>query len=183
VAAAEAPAFPKLAAQHGFTFVMPAGFSAVPIVANRDMSYDFAVRSADKALEVRYALRPLRKEDLKAYEDFKKKPPSRDVLLDPNTGYPAEILAVALNIAGGGDAQEPKHFPPEAVKQEFGADDGLVTSVSNMRSAFGKGYRICTFFVIHKKNVGDAYVFFLANDENAFPKLAGPAFHSLVFAP
>jgi hypothetical protein len=68
------------------------------------------------------------------------------------------------------------------VRKEFGADAGATTVVS-CDSDFGKGYMNCLISVIHKKDIADAYVFFLFDD----PQVVGEAimtdatYHALRF--
>jgi hypothetical protein len=180
-------AFRAQAAAMGLALRVPARYREVEVRKNPDMEYDYALRDPSRKLEIRYSLRPLDPRELAAYAAFKKNPPKGPegkpppVMLDPNDIYSGLFEATALNVAGGGDVVEPRHFPSQAVKEEFGADDGLVTSVSKMHSSFGQGFKRCMLFVLHRKDVGEAYVFVLFDRDEDFSSLPDAAFHSLGF--
>ena len=100
---------------------------------------------------------------------------------NPNELFEPMLITMALNISNGTMIQ-PRRYPPESVKQEFGADDGS-TGLVPTNSDFGKGYKQCMISVIHKDNVADAYVFYLYNnqDEIMGALTTGKVFHALTF--
>ncbi|AMR26216.1 hypothetical protein A0257_03320 [Hymenobacter psoromatis] len=171
----------QLTASH-LRFRRPAGAVPVPVVANAQMSYAYAVRFAGKGLEVRYAIQPLG--PLLAEYHRAKKQKNSD-MVDPNELYPTLLLTVVANIAGG---QFPKvdDFPVEAMRREFRADWGGTTLVAPARQ-FAPGYKYCMVVALHKRDVADAYCFYLFNKREAINDLmraATPdeaAFHALRF--
>ena len=46
---------------------------------------------------------------------------------------------------------------------------------------FGQDYVYCLLVFIHKKGIGDAYIFYLADEPQLIPELMKPLFHSLKF--
>ena len=164
--------FEALVKECGMSLSIPEVFVPGPIVANKNMDYDYAVKYPDKDFVLRYAIRPIL---YKVYtnDSLKKAMQSR------NTSYEANMKAVLYDISGGYD-YEFKAFEKTAAMDEFGADWGAITLVE-LRSDFGKGYRFCMVVALHKNNVGDAYLFFLANKQDAFPTGMRPLFHSLRF--
>ena len=133
--------FHGLLKKHSMQFALPPGFEVTPVVDNGDVVYDYAVRSKTKHLEIRYRIWPI----------------------DENPcDFEAMAITMGLNISDG-NIMQTKHYPRQDVKAEFGADDGLAGMV-RVDSDFGKGYKVCSISVIHKDNVADAYVFFLADD-------------------
>lgn len=175
-------AFLKLAETNGFAFARPDGYREVAPVRNRDMLYDYALVDSKKKVELRFALRPLSKKELDAYEEWKINRPKGTILTDPNQGYMTSFLAVALNVGQLGAIPPQQHFPPDAVKREFGADDGLLTTLVGPKSQFSRGYKQILVFVIHKRDVGEGYVFVLFDDPADFSSLPPNAFHALRFA-
>lgn len=175
--------FLAAAKTHGFVYKLPAGYRPTPVVENRDMQYDFAIRHPTRRIEVRYALRPQSAAHRRDYADFgagKLSPGS--VVLDPNATWRTDLLAVALNLGGGVEPTEPNAFPPAAVAREFGATAGATTSLLRPQSQFGKGWQQIVMFVIHRDDVGEGYVFVLLDDPNDFPTYGPATFHSLQFA-
>ncbi|PJJ59531.1 hypothetical protein [Hymenobacter chitinivorans] len=181
--AAELPAAfqRQLAAAH-MQFRTPGGTVPVPVVENAQMNYDYAVRYPGRHLEIRYAIRPLH--DLLA--DFRKsKGKKNTVMADPNELYPSLLTAIALNVSGG-QMPQVNQFPTQAVGREFNADWGG-TTVVRAGEEFAKGYAACMVVALHKKNVADAYCFYLFDKrEDIDPLLVVPtpdtaAFHALRF--
>jgi hypothetical protein len=84
-----------------------------------------------------------------------------------------------MNISGG-QLPEYSTFNPEAVQKEFGADYGATVMVE-VGEEFGQDYVYCLLVFIHKKGIGDAYIFYLADEPQLIPELMKPLFHSLKF--
>jgi hypothetical protein len=155
-------------------FEMPKGYEVVQPVENGDMGYEFAVRHPTVNYEIRYALRPIPKE-------MSEKKPAR-ISADPEAMAGPEFQVIMLNIAGSGSAKDPTSFDPQAAKTEFGADSGLTTRVQNMTSQFAGKFKNCMMIGIHKKGVGQLYIFHLFDIyDNQMDKLTQETFHSLRF--
>jgi len=168
--------FEALVKECGMSLSIPEVFVPGPIVANKNMDYDYAVKYPDKDFVLRYAIRPIL---YKVYTNDSLKKVMESKVQVRNTSYEANMKAVLYDISGGYD-YEFKAFEKTAAMDEFGADWGAITLVE-LRSDFGKGYRFCMVVALHKNNVGDAYLFFLANKQDAFPTGMRPLFHSLRF--
>ncbi|UOQ96298.1 hypothetical protein MUN81_13675 [Hymenobacter sp. 5317J-9] len=177
------------------TLAVPAGWVEVPVIANEDMSYEYAVRHPKRRLEVRYALRPLAGM-LAEYARSKKQ---KDVtMVDPNEMYQTLFRTVKLNIGPHAQpgqsmddmlaaefAQPLNEFPAAAIKEEFGADWGA-TAILQPRASFGQRYKQCLVVALHKRNAADAYCFFMFDDQAdlkdvVFGDPAKSPFHSLRF--
>jgi hypothetical protein len=46
---------------------------------------------------------------------------------------------------------------------------------------FGQDYKHCLFVFLHKQGVGDAYIFYMTDDNTKIPDLMMPIFHNLRF--
>lgn len=165
-------------------FRAPGGTVPVPVVANAQMSYDYAVKFPDRKLEIRYAIRPLG-QLLAEYKQSKKS--KNEVMADPNQLYPSLVMAIAANVSGG-TMPDINPFPPAAVQREFHADWGG-TTVVKAGAEFAPGYANCMIVALHKKNVADAYYFYLFDKREDIETLMAvatadtAAFHSLQFKP
>jgi hypothetical protein len=140
--------FQQLLKRTAMLFAVPPDFTAIPIVANGDVAYDYGVKSKTMKLEIRYRVWPI---ESRSTSDRR-----------GNRQLEPMLMAMALNISAG---EEPKvaYFPTDAVRTEFGADVGATCAVK-VKSDFGRGYKICLISAIHKEDVADAYVFYLCDD-------------------
>src|SRR5262245_61783930 len=130
--AAQAPglaAFVAAAKKMGVTFDMPAGYSEVLVRKNMDMAYDYAIVSANKKIEMRFALRP--------YAAIPE--PMRDAKM----ALTFFIMGMSNLIRGGeaGRFADPQSVPAE----HFNADDAQLVAVrwyhtKQGSNAFGDGY-------------------------------------------
>jgi len=156
------------------TFVIPDGFHMVPVRENPDVRYDFAISSEEVKLEIRFLLRPLNKD----IEEFIQRSSSGP---HPNIYHEALLLTMCLNLSGG-TICEPVPFNPGEVKAEFNADAGFTTLV-DLNSVFGRGFRRAVINVLHRDNVGDLYVFYLFDDiSSVYSHLfRDDVFHTLKF--
>ena len=157
-------AFQQLLIQTNMQFSIPPGFTSTPPIQNGDVVYDFAVKSKTTSLEIRYRIWPVDKTQK-----------------NPNALFEPMLVTMGLNISNG-KMIKPHRYPPESVKQEFGADAGS-TGLVPTDSEFGKGYKQCMISVIHKDNVADAYVFYLYNkqDEIMGALTTEKVYHALKF--
>ena len=160
----------------GMNVKIPPEFIESEIIQNDDMGYEYAIKYPDQEFELRYAIRPIRYKEYANDEvrnELESQRPFR------NSSYKMILQTVILNITGGVDYQV-KEFDASAVKGEFNADWGATTFVE-LNSDFGQGYKYCMIVVIHKKDIADAYYFYLANTKDGFMEKVNPLFHTLKF--
>lgn len=148
--------FEQLLDSAGMVFTAPNGYIETKPVHNMQMNYEKAYKHPRKKMEVRYAIR------LHQYQFFEQM-----------------FMVTVLNISGG---QLPEHtsFNPDAAREEFGADGGATVFVS-LGEEFGMGYKYCLFVYIYKAGVGDAYLFFMANDKDVILDNMMDGFYSLKY--
>ena len=171
--------FQKKLLEAKMNFEMPQNFKEVPIIANMQMNYDYAIKHVEKDFEVRFALHPL-VDRLKDYNEKEKNKQPGEINRSPNKLYQGSFVAIAFNISGGKMLKGSSTFPPEAIKAEFNADWGAMTMVEAGKE-FGQDYKYCVMVAIHKDDVADAYYFYLANDQQTIKEQMQPVFHSLKF--
>ena len=148
--------FQELLEKNQMEFTVPSDYTKIACIENRQMNYERAYKHPKENFEVRYAIR------------------SHDLDIAPSV-----FQATVMNISGG-QLPEYSTFNPEAVQKEFGADYGATVMVE-VGEEFGQDYVYCLFVFIHKKGLGDAYIFYLADDPALIPELMRPIFHSLNF--
>ena len=161
--------FQRLLQQTSMQYSVPPGFLPTPVIENDDVAYDFAVKSTTRKLEIRYRIRPIEKQG------------QQDSYADPEFLFNGILMTMALNISDG-QLVEPKPFPEESVKSEFGADAGSFCAFRT-DSEFGEGYEKCSMSAFHKDNVADAYVFYLFDDLKTLSEalLTDRVYHALKF--
>lgn len=148
--------FEEALASMGMVFQAPEGHIRTELRENRQMNWERSYRHPSEHFEVRYALRR-----------------------HEYTFVKQILLMTSLNISGG-EEREPSWFHPEAVKAEFGADHGAAVGLPTGEE-FAFGYGACIMVYLHKRGVGDAFVFYMADDLEAIPPLMRPIFHALRF--
>ncbi|NNU33301.1 hypothetical protein HK413_02360 [Mucilaginibacter sp. S1162] len=156
--------FSALLDETGMVFKKPEGTIQIPIVKNMQMHYEYAVKYADKPLEIRYAIASL-KDRVDEYNEWKKNPKPGEIRTDPNTLAKSMAYVVALNVGGGAMDKSIgfNAFPPQDVKAEFGADWGGTSIIPVKNTSFGTDYKWCLMLVLHKNSVADSYVFYLTD--------------------
>lgn len=159
-------------------FTAPDGYTSVPIVANGQMHYEYALKYTGKNFEIRYAIAPLDSLFIQ-YETMKKNAAPGSNSIGPNKLYSAAFMATIMNLSGG-NMPHIREFPKDAVSNEFNADWGA-TSVFHVTGAFGQGYDTCVAVAIHKDDLGDAYIFYLSDNPNDLQNLVAPYFYALKF--
>jgi hypothetical protein len=152
-------------AKAGMTFRMPDGAVEVPIVKNRQMHYELAVTIPGKPIEVRYAIAP--------YSTIRNAMKSSQKGGDTTEAFNKKIndmariitYTIATNVGGGirDSTIKSQMFPPQAVKNEFGADYGGTILIPVKNNSFGTGYKFCMMIAIHKDYAGDGYVMYLGD--------------------
>ena len=170
--------FTDLLSRADMIFESPDSLVSTRIFANRQMTYEYAIKYPDKNFELRYAVRP--SDNLwKDYEQAEKNKKKGDVNLSPDSIYISAFQTIILNIS---DGQLPKitEFEKDAVKNEFNADWGGTVALHPGKK-FGQEYKYCMVVALHKSRKGDAYIFYLANTTEGFNELVAPAFHALRF--
>jgi hypothetical protein len=161
-------------------FTPPGGYTEIPVISNRQMHYEYALKNPAKNFEVRYAVMPLDSVFMQ-FEAMQKDKNSVNVnTIGPNKLYYGAFLATMANISGGTKPPKIDAFPTEAVKHDFNADWGAF-GVCEVGVEFGKGYKYCMGVAIHKDNLADAYYFYLTNDATDFQTELVPIFYAMKF--
>lgn len=158
------------------TIEQPPGYVEEPVLANAAMSYDYAIKSTTSDFNLRYSIRPI---GLNSYANDSIKKKMEKIKEFRNTQYSITLKTIALNVSGG-TLPAIREFDGDAVKQEFNADWGATTFVE-VKSDFAPNFKYCMIVAIHKKDVADAYYFYLTNTKETIGEQMQPLFHSLKF--
>jgi len=148
--------FENLLDSNNMTFEVPKNYIEIEPIKNRQMNYEKAYKHPTERFEVRYAIRN---------QDF---------------GFYKQIFEMTVLNISGGQLPEYNSFGTEAVKSEFGANAGMTVMVQ-VGEEFGQDYKYCLLVYIHKKGVGDGYIFYLADKKEIISDLMMPIFHALKF--
>lgn len=170
--------FDSLLFRAGMSFKEIHNLTNVKPIENRQMNWEKAFKSTTDKFEVRYAIRPI-DVYLKEYDDNIKNKQEGDVFIHPNKWFKASFETSLLNISGG---EMPNYdaFDFQSVKQEFNADWGATAMVKPI-DEFGQGYKFCLVVFLHKDNLGDCFIFYLADDVTVISYHMESLFHNLRF--
>ena len=180
--------FMTLLEDGGLAFTMPANFDTIAARQNPHMKYELALQSKTDSIEIRYAIRPLKKR----IEEFEKMAADttggRVVFANahPNKSYKTSFMAVLINTSlqpqGGGAPVIPRFgdVKPEAVKNDFNADWGA-TSGYPPRTTFDSTYKNCMAVALHKDNAADVYIFYLFNSRETLMRVMPQVFHAIKY--
>ena len=119
--------FNELLAEAEMQFEPPAGATSLASSANAVMNYERALRTADGLLEIRYAIRPLKRLRID-YDDPHGAAP------DPNHIFPLMFEALAVRLSGGTHTPT-QEYPQDRAQSEFNAD-WAAAAVFDVKSDF-----------------------------------------------
>jgi hypothetical protein len=170
--------FSELLERANMVFRVMDGFHETKPIQNSQMNYEFAVMNKNKDFEIRYAIRPL-DNLIKEYEELERKKKPGDANVNPNNYYPITFQATVMNISGG-TYKEPSIFDKTSVNNEFNADWGASTFIE-VGKDFGQEYKYCMIVALHKKNVADAYLFFLTYKKEIMENNINKVFYTIKF--
>jgi len=148
--------FNSLLKKCDLTFEMPKGFYKVPIVENKDVRYQFAMKDSVTNTEIRFYINSFA-------DDFYGKIDT--TAFNPNKMTRNFFTSIVLNASGQIIPNVPPIFKMEKrdIWLTYSADNGA-TSKFNPNSDFGKGYTDCIASIVQKNNVGFFCIFWLFNE-------------------
>jgi hypothetical protein len=164
--------FEALLAEAELQFRPPQGFVDLPAGRTRLLDYERALRSPDGSLEIRLAVRPIKRLRID-YDDPHGAAP------DPNHVFPLVFESLASRLAGGRHAPS-NLYPPEQAREKFNAD-WAAAAVFDTIDEFASDHSQGLLLAIHRNKVSDAYLVFLFDDYAAIKDRLNDAMRTLVF--
>ena len=172
--------FEKLLERGNLIFFLPRKYELVPVIENKQVHYDIAYK-LDNKIEVRYSIWPYDTQlaEYNAYLDRKAKGiqvtdsirgKMTEIMIDPNTLYKSFFVTFVYNITEKEDLTMDKvlskihEYPTKSVQDEFNADYGAYT-FCKLDKEFGQEYKLCSVYMIHKKDCGMVVCFRLFKDD------------------
>lgn len=138
------------------------------------LDYERAIRSPEGDVEVRFAVRPLKRLQIE-YDDPHGATP------DPNHIFPLVFESLASRLAGGRHAPS-NEYAPEQAEALFNAD-WAAAAVFDTVADFDTEFRQGLLVAIHRNQVADAYTVVLFNDYAGAKPQINAAIRSLRFLP
>ncbi|PJZ67442.1 hypothetical protein CH371_05320 [Leptospira wolffii] len=142
--------------------VVPPNFRLIAKDPKVPYRYDYALRSDDDQIEIRYIVKSV-PGLLKEIAEIKKKDPSAVMITPKKDDYLIHYAVFLQNLGGENAATGYTEFPPKAVKDEFGADWGSSVSFE-MRPGSDSKFKYCSITALHKDNLADVYILYLSED-------------------
>ncbi len=166
--------FEALLVEGELLFAPPAGYVDLPPGRNPVMDYEHALRSADEQLEIRLAIRPLKRLQID-YDD------PHGAVPNPNHIFPLVFESLATRLSGGRHTPS-NEYPADQAKAKFNAD-WAAAAVFDTVEDFGTRYKQGLLVAIHRNKISDAYLVFLFDDYAAIKGQLPGAMSTLTFAP
>lgn len=166
-------AFRQLLQEAGMQYSRPQDFESLLPAANPLLPYEYAARSNDGRLEIRYAVRPLARIKIE-YDDPHTSAP------EPNHMFNMLFASLAEQLAHGGDAPR-REYTPQQAKALFNAD-WAAGSIFDASNELSDDYSQGLLIAIHKNGKADAYMLYLFNDYPEVKELINSTLSSLKFS-
>jgi hypothetical protein len=166
--------FERLLAEAELLFNPPQGFENMPAGRNPVLDYERALRSPDGNLEIRIAVRPLKRLRID-YDD------PHGAVPNPNHIFPLVFESLATRLSGGRHAPS-NEYPPERASEKFNADWAAAAVFDTVKD-FDTERKQGLLVAMHRNKVSDAYVVFLFDDYATVRDSLNAAMQTLVFAP
>jgi len=166
--------FSDLLGEAELLFNRPDGFIDLAPGRTPILDYERALRSADGQLELRIAIRPLKRLQID-YDD------PHGAVPNPEHIFPLVFESLATRLSGGGHAPS-NPYPPDQARAKFNAD-WAAAAVFDTIEDFATHYTQGLLVAIHRNKVSDAYLVFLFNDYAAVKGELQAAMDTLVFLP
>ncbi len=166
--------FESLLAESELLFNPPAGYVDLPAGRTPVLDWERALRSPDGMLEIRIAVRPLKRLRID-YDDPHGATPN------PNHIFPLVFESLATRLSGGRHSPS-NTYPPERARDRFNAD-WAAAAVFDTVADFNTALRQGLLLALHRNKVSDAYIVFLFDDYEAVKEQLKPAMQTLVFTP
>lgn len=166
--------FESLLAEGELLFSPPAGYEDLPAGRTPLLDYERALRSPDGKLEIRIAIRPLKRLVID-YDD------PHGAVPNPNHIFPLVFESLATRLSGASHAPS-NAYPPDRALEKFNAD-WAAAAVFDTVEDFETDHKQGLLVAIHRNKVSDAYLVFLFDDYAAVKDSLKLAMKTLSFQP
>ena len=138
------------------------------------LDYERALRSPSGDLEIRLAVRPLKRLRID-YDD------PHGAIPDPNHIFPLMFESLASRLGGGRHAPS-NPYPPQEAQSRFNAD-WAAAAVFDVAAEFESPHAHGLLLAMHRNKVSDAYVVVLFDDYDTLRAHLDEVMQIVVFAP
>ena len=149
------PGFDALLEESGLRLGTDPDLVEVGIQTDSPIPYEYALRHASGALEMRFIVRPLDRIEIE-YEDPHNAAP------EPNHLFPLLFESLTNTLAEGAGAPSSEFSEAES-QQHFNADWAAI-AVFDVDPGISGGYSNALLLALHKNDLADAYTLFLYRD-------------------
>ena len=146
--------FHDLLEEAKLSLTLPDSYKTVEVKKNDILSYEYAKLHQNKALEIRYMIRPISRIQIE-YDDPHNAAP------EPNHLFPL-LFETVMNVLSVGHTPN-QVYPPEQAKEMFNAD-WASAAVFDVNPKFNTAFSQALLLGLHKDNRADVYTIFLFND-------------------
>ncbi len=147
--------FVSLLYESGLSFTMPTGFHEVAVEDDYVLPYEKRLRTDDNGLEIRYAIRPLKRIEID-YDDPHNAAPH------PNDLF--EMLFRTISETLAGQTYVRSHiYNTDQAREKYNAG-WAAAAIFDVSPDVSKKYKQGLLITIHHNDKADAYLLFLTND-------------------
>lgn len=165
--------FDSLLKESELVFSKPDDFKDLSPGSNDVLNYERAVLSPDRSLEIRIAVRPLKRMEIEYIDPHGAVP-------DPNHIFPLVFESLVSRLSAGRHSPSREYSVADA-KKYFNAD-WAAAALFDTSPDFNTEYNQGVALGLHRTRVSDAYVIFLFNDYARIKPIMDRAMTSLVFS-
>ena len=164
--------FDSLLTESELVFSKPEKFEDLPAGSNAVMNYEKAVRSPDRTLEIRFAVRPIKRMKIDYIDPHGAVP-------DPNHIFPLVFESLVSRLSAGSYSPSREYSVDDA--QKYFNADWAAAAVFDTSPEFNTDFTQGFALALHRSKVSDAYIIFLFDDYSRIKPLMDRAMTSLVY--
>lgn len=147
---------------------VPDGYEELEIDFLHKIPHNFVIGKADSSCQVRYWIRPL---DTWVADFNKKTKKEQKNSMKPNALCKSMMMLAVLDASNNKSSGFQEGQIPELTKEAFNADWEAAALIETGWPQVG--FKYCYIWCLHKDDVGDVYIYVLADKQGDFMKILG----------
>lgn len=160
--------FDSLKVRAQLSIEIPEGYVELDIPFLHKIPHNFLIGSTDSSCQIRYWIRPL---DTWIADYNKKSYKDKENSMHPNALCKSMMMLAVLDASNNKSRGYQESQNPEMTKKAYNADWEAATIVETGWSQVG--FKYCYIWCLHKNEVGDIYIYILADKMEDFMKIIG----------
>ncbi|MBL4755313.1 MAG: hypothetical protein JKY52_17175 [Flavobacteriales bacterium] len=168
--------FDSLLSRAHLTYTLPEGHKDLDIEFLHKIPHNKAIGPTDSSYQIRYWIRPL---DTWVADHNKKSKKEKKNSMQPNALCKSMMMLAVLDASNNKSQGYQESQYPELTKQTYNADWEASTIVESGWPQVA--FKYCYIWCLHKDDIGDVYIYVLADKKEDFSKIIGNISTSIKF--